>query len=565
MIHAAPPALQQPAPAPDAAALLGQARELRSQKRFAEAVAVYTRMLDLWKDQPEALLERGRTLSWMKRYDEAIRDLKRHGEVHPELAAESEPVLARVTAWSGRFREAVAILQPQVAKGDRQATLDTATYLSWDGQLDRSLALTGEWLKGHPADHDFLILRGRVLGWRGLHDQARRTYEEALRGTPGDGPALLGLAQLDLWAGDPEGAERRMGGLGPEAARSPEAELMRAQVDQRLGRRRRARARTEALLDQPDMREEAQSRLWGFADAQGPWIELSQVRTDSNEGLRAQAQRVDAALPFFDGTLRLGGAWDLLDQSGQGERKPREWSLGVTHPLGTRLTASAQVGRVDDVGGEAAGFHSFSLGWRAAPGLNLVLSHTFAPSLATPRAVDLRTFTRAWGLGGAWVFNQTLDHVTLSLDRGFLSADAARKGLRLEGGHRFPFAGGEARAGLATRLVDQDRSLRIGYFNPERYRYYGATAGASLRHEERWELALDAWGGRQTVNRTASQFTWGYTLAGTWTPGGSAIALFASWDQSVAGLPIADPLDPTSYRDHTLRFGIRVRGSRWIW
>jgi tetratricopeptide (TPR) repeat protein len=501
----------------------------------------------------------------MKRFDEAIRDLKRHREVHPELAAESEPILARVTAWSGRFREAVGILQPYVSRGDRQATLDTATYLSWDQQLDRSLALTGDWLKGHPTDHDFLILRGRVLGWRGLHDQARRTYEEALRGTPGDGPALLGLAQLDLWAGDPEAAERRMATLGAEAARSPEAELMRAQVDQRLGRRRQARARTEALLDHPDIREEAQSGLRGFADAQGPWIELSQIRTDSNEGLRAQTQRVDAAVPFFDGSLRMGGAWDLLDQSGQGERKPREWSLGITHPLGTRLMASAQVGRVDDVGGEAAGFHSLSLAWRAAPGLNLVLSHAFAPALATPRAVDLRTYTRAWGLGGTWVFNQTLDHVALSLDRAFLSADAARKGLRLEGGHRFPFAGGEWRAGLATRLIDQDRSLRIGYFNPERYRYYGATAGASLRHEERWELALDAWGGRQTVNQTASQFTWGYTLAGTWTPGGSAVALFASWDQSVAGLPIADPLDPTSYRDHTLRFGIRIRGNRWIW
>ncbi len=565
MIPPAPPALQAPAPAPDATALLKQARELRSQKRLPEAVAVYTRMLELWKDQPDALLERARTLSWMKRFDEAIRDLKRHREVHPELAAESEPVLARVTAWSGQFKEAVRILQPYVAKGDRQATLDTATYLSWDGHLNQSLALTDAWLKSHPADRDFFILRGRVLGWRGRHAQARRAYQEALRQAPGDREALLGLAQMDLWAGDPDTADRRLASLGAEDAKSPEAELMRAQVDQRMGHLRKARNRTEALLDQPDLREDAQARLRGLADAQGPWLELSQTRTDSNEGLRAQTQRVDAAVPFFDGSLRIGGAFDLLSQSGQAERKPHEWSLGLTHPLGPRLTASAQVGRVDDVGGEAAGFHGLALGWRAAPGLNLVLSHTFAPNLATPMAVDLRTTTRAWGLGGNWVFNQTLDHVALSLDRAFLSPGAARTGLRAEVGHRFPFEWGEWRAGLASRLMDQNQTLRIGFFNPERYRYYGATAGISARREERWEVALDAWGGSQVVNQTASQFTWGYTLAGTWTPGGSAATLFASWGQSVAGLPIADPTDPTSYRDHTLRFGVRIRGNRWIW
>ncbi|WP_243382083.1 tetratricopeptide repeat protein [Geothrix alkalitolerans] len=565
MIHPAPPAMQEPAPAPDAAALLKQARELRSQKRFPEAVAVYTRMLEVWKDQPDALLERARTFSWMKRFDEAIRDLKRHREVHPELAAESEPVLARVTAWSGRFGEAVEILRPHVAKGDRQATLDTATYLSWDGRMDQSLAMADAWLQAHPADTDFHLLRGRVLGWRGRHGQARRAYQEALARTPGNRQAILGLAQLDLWAGDPETAERRLGGLGSEDVQSSEAELIRAQIDQRMGRLRRARTRAEALADQPDVREDAQARLRGLADAQGPWIELSQTRTDSNEGLRAQARRVDAAVPFFDGSLRAGASFDLLDQSGQAKRKPQEWSLGLSHPLGSRVTASAQVGRVDDVGGDAAGFHSLALGWRAAPGLNLVLSHTFAPNLATPRAVDLRTFTRTWGLGGTWVFNQTLDHAALSLERAFLSPGAARTGVRAEAGHRFPIEWGEWRAGLAARFIDQDQSLRIGFFNPERYRYYGATAGVSARREERWEVALDGWGGSQVVNRTASQFTWGYTLAGTWTPGGSAATLFASWSQSVAGLPIADPTDPTSYRDHTLRFGIRIRGNRWFW
>ena len=199
MIPFAPPALQEPAQAPDAEVLLEQGRELRGQKKWPEAVAVYSRMLALWQDHQLALFERAQTLSWMKRFDESIRDFKRHLAVYPELAAESEPALARVTAWSRRFKEAVHILEPYAARGDRQATLDTATFLSWDGQLNRSLAMTGTWLGSHPGDREFLILRARVLGWRGLHGQARQAYEAVLTQSKGDREALLGLAQLDLW------------------------------------------------------------------------------------------------------------------------------------------------------------------------------------------------------------------------------------------------------------------------------------------------------------------------------------------------------------------------------
>jgi tetratricopeptide (TPR) repeat protein len=565
MILFAVPALQEPPQMPDAEVLLEQARELRGQKKWAEAVAVYTRMLTLWKDHQLALFERAQTLSWMKRFDEAIRDFKRHREVYPELAAESEPALARVTAWSKRFKEAVRILEPYVARGDRQAILDTATFLSWDGQFNRSLSLTGTWLSTHPEDREFLILRGRVLGWRGKHGQARKAYEAALAQAPGDREALLGLAQLDLWAGDPEAAELRLAGLKPEEAQSPEVELMRSQIDQRMGRLRSARARAESLRENPEVHDDVQSRFRDLADAQGPWAEMSQTRTDSNDGLRSQSQHLDGAIPLLDGSLRVGGTFNLLDQTGQSERRPQEWSLGLRQPLGSRVSFAAQVGHIDDVGGSPATTHSLSLGLRAAPGLNIALSQTFGPNLDTPLAVDLRTTIRTWNLDESWVFNQTLDHLNLSFSRAFLSAGATQNSLRLDAGHRFPFEHGEWRAGLASRLQDQNQILNVGFFAPEHYRYYGATGGASLSQEERWDVALDVWAGSQTVNQDTSQFSWGYTLAGNWSPKASPLTLFASWGQSVAGLPISDTTNPSSYRDHTVRFGIKIRGNAWIW
>ena len=565
MIFLVPPAFQEPAPTPDAAALLDQAHDLRAGKKWAEAVAIYTRMLDIWQDHRLALFERAQILSWMKRFDESIRDYKRHLAVYPERAAETEPNLAKVTAWSRRFQEAVRILDPYVRKRDRSATLDTATFLSWDGQLARSLALAEGWLKGHPADRDFLLLRGRVLGWKGDHARARQSYQDILAENSGDKDALLGLAQLDLWAGDPESATRGVATLKPEDRKSPEAELMQSQIDQRQGRLRQARARAEALRGNAEVQEDVHSRLREIAEAQGPWVELSQTRTDSNDGLRAEAQRLEAALPLLDGSLRVGGTFNHLEQQGQALRRPQEWSLGLVEPLGPRLSASAMVGRVDDVGGSAATSHALSLGYRAAPGLNLSLSQTYQPNLATPRAVDLRTSLRTWGLGGSWVFNQTLDHLSLAMERTFLSAGAAKTGILGSGGHRFPFEGGELRLGLALRRFDQDQSLNLGFFNPERYRYYGATAGLTVRREERWECTLDTWGGRQEVNQAPNQFGYGYTLAGTWSLVRLPLSLFAAWSQAVAGLPVSSAADPASYRDHTLRFGLRLRGKAWIW
>ena len=68
------------------------------------------------------------------------------------------------------------------------------------------------------------------------------------------------------------------------------------------------------------------------------------------------------------------------------------------------------------------------------------------------------------------------------------------------------------------------------------------------------------------MNQVSSQFSWGYTLAGNWRPKpASPLLLFASWGQSVAGLPISNTTDPSSYRDHTLRFGMKIRGNGWIW
>jgi tetratricopeptide (TPR) repeat protein len=560
-----PPAIQEPAPEPDAGQMLEEARALRAQGKRAEAVAIYTRMLEIWEDHRLALTDRAQTLAWMKRFDEAIRDYRRALAKYPDQADEVEPALARVLAWSKRFREGVQLLESRVARGDRAATLDTATFLSWDHQFTRSLNLAAAWLKEHPGDRDFLVLQGRVLGWSGRHQEARQAYDTVLKAAPEDKEARLGLAQLDLWAGNPEGAAARMVSLTAEDATSAEAELMRSQIAQRQGRLREARARAEALRDNPEVQEDVQSRLRDLAEAQGPWVELAQTRTDSNDGLRAEAQHLEAALPLLDGSLRLGGTLNQLEQAGQSERRPKEWTLGLQQPLGARFSAAAQVGRVDEVGGSAATSHALSLGWRPAPGLNLSLSQSFQPNLATPRAVDLRTDLRTWGLGGGWVFNHTLDQVGLSVERTFLSAGAMKTAWSASGGHRFPFEGGEWRGGLAARRFDQNLSLDLGFFNPQRYRYYGATAGLTLRREERWECTLDGWGGQQAVNEAATQFGWGYTLAGTWSFPRTPLSLFAAWSQSVAGLPVSASSDPSAYRDHTLRVGLRIRGQHWIW
>jgi len=549
--------------------LLERARTARDAGRLPEAIQAYDAMLAQVPDHETALLERAETLGWAGRYDAARAGYQAFRKAFPARALAADLALARLEAWQDHTAEALAILDPWTKQEQRQALLDAATYLSWSGRMDESLARLERWTLAHPDDREAILLQAKVLSWAGRNAGARQAYGGLLKRHPGDREALTGLARLSLWEGDPAAARRTLEGMAPSTLAHPESQLLLAQVESAQGQARAARRRVEPLAAGGSQQRDAKEFLEGLAEAQGPWVEFSGERTDTSEGLRLETPGLRARLPLGDGALNLGLSSHRSDFRGT-VRQPSEFSLGVAHPLGSRWSVNGSVSRLSDLGGRPSWGYGAGLNLAALPGLDLSLSHERSFAVFTPDAVSLRTAFAATDLGATWRFGQGRHALRGGLGQTRVSSEgldqtSTRRSHSASYEYRIPVTLLDLRGGLMTRAFGYDPSLPLGFFNPERYRWNGVFASAAWRRGKTLELSAGAQAGRQSVNHDPSQFTWSYRAGITWSPRPWPVDLSATWSQSVAGLPVTSTQDPSAYREHTLRLGVRIRGNRWIW
>jgi len=563
-----PPAIQVPEPL---GVLLQRARTARDAGRLTEAIQAYDAMLAQVPDHETALLERAETLGWAGRYAEAREGYLAFRKDFPARALTADLALARLAAWQDHTAESLAILDPWLKQEQRQALLDAATYLSWSGRLPESLVRVRRWLLAHPEDREAILLEARVLAWAGRNAEAREAYSRILKQTPGDREALTGLARLSLWEGDAPAARQILDRMPAEVLAHPESQLLLAQVEAAEGRTRSARRRAETLSRGGPAQRDAEALRDDLVRAQGPWIELSADRTDTSEGLRTENPGLRARVPLGDGALDLGLASHRSDFQGA-LRDPSEATLGLSYPLGGHLSASGSLTRISDAGGEPAWGYALGLGYAPFPGLDLNLAHGRTLALFTPQAVALRTAFVTTDLGGTWRFGQGrhalsggLGQADVSSSLGGAAQTSTRHSHMASYEYRFPVTAVDLRGGLMLRGFGYDPSLPLGFFNPGKYRWSGVFGSAAWRRGRMLEIALGAQAGNQTVNGGAGQFTWSYRLGITWSPAPWPIDLSAWWSQSVAGLPVTTPVDPSAYREHTLGMSLRFRGKRWMW
>ncbi|GLH70555.1 hypothetical protein GETHPA_20880 [Geothrix rubra] len=562
----APPAIQAPEPL---GVLLDRARKAREAGRLGEAIQAYDAMLAQVPDHETALLERAETLGWAGRFAEAREGYLAFRKAYPARAYTSDLALARLAAWQDHTAEALARLDPWVKQEQRQALLDSATYLSWSGRLPESLARVRRWRLAHPEDREAILLEARVLAWAGRNAEARGAYDRLLAQAPGDREALAGLARLSIWEGDTAGARRILDRMPAAALAHPESQLLLAQVEAAEGRTRSARRRADALAQGGPAQRDAEELRDDLARARGPWVELAADRTDTSEGLRTENPALRARVPLGDGALDLGLASRRSDFQGA-LRRPSEASLGLSYPLGARMTLSGAVRRISDSGGGPAWGYTLGLGATPLPGLDLSLSRERSLALFTPQAAALRTAFVSTDLGATWRFGQGRHALSGALGQADVTSSAlgltsTRRSHMASYEYRFPVTALDLRGGLMIRGFGYDRTLALGFFNPERYRWSGLFGSAAWRRGRTFELGLGAQAGTQTVNGGAGQFTWSYRAGATWHPRAWPADLSAWWTQSVAGLPVTTPLDPAAYREHTLGLSLRIRGNHWIW
>lgn len=563
---APPPAIQAPEPL---GVLLDRARKARDAGRLAEALQAYDAMLAQVPDHETALLERAETLGWSGRYAEAAAGYESFRKAFPVRAYTADLGLARLAAWQDHTAGALALLDPWVKQERRQAMLDAATYLSWGGRLPESLALVRRWQLAHPDDREALLLEARVLSWAGRNAEARGAFGRILAQAPGDREALAGLARLAMWEGDTAGARRILDRMPAGALAHPESQLLLAQVEAAEGRTRAARRRADRLALGGPVQRDAEELRDDLARTKGPWVELSADRTDTSEGLRTENPALRARMPLGDGALDLGLASHRSDFQGA-LRQPSEASLGLSYPLGARVNVSGALRRISDTGGGPAWGYALGLGVNPLPGLDLSLTRERSLALFTPQAAILRTVFVSTDLGATWRFGQGRHALSAGLGQadvtsGALDLSSTRRSHLASYEYRFPVTALDLRGGALLRGFGYDRTLPLGFFNPERYRWSGVFGRATWKRGRVFEVGLGAQAGNQTVNGGASQFTWSYRASAAWHPRAWPADLSAWWTQSVAGLPVTTPVDPSAYREHTLGLSLRIRGNHWVW
>ena len=564
LMYPMPAQTAQPSPEP-LGLMLQRARNARDAGRTGEALQAYDAMLAQVPTHETALFERAEALAWGGRYAEAEAGFRIFQAAYPARAEEADLRLAQLDAWRDRTGAAVALLDPWVRQGKRQATLDAATYLAWGGRIPESLSRLRAWLKEHPKDQEARLLEAKVLGWDNQFAAARLSYGEVLKEAPAHREALAGLARLDVWEGRPERALKTLDRMDAEGRNHGDSQLLRAQAERGRGLVRAARARVEALANRPGpLQRDARDYREDLVALQGPWVELSSARTDTNEGLRLEEPMLRARLPFFDGHLGLLGAGHRRDLQGTA-RSTHEIGLGVSHPLGSRWQASASLSQFSNIGGAPASGHLLGLGWNPAPGLDLELSQGRTLATFTPAALEQRTAFDTLDLGATWRPGVGRHAVSASLGRAELSAGSVRRSFMGSYEFRFPVTGLDLRAGALVRRFGYSVTLPLGFFNPEQYRWTGAFGSVAWRKGRVFEAGLQVRSGRQIVNGGPSQFTWAYGANLAWSPRPWPIQVFMTWNDSEAGLPISDPTDPSAYREHTFRFGLKIHRNRWIW
>ena len=546
--------------AEDLGTLLRRAREARDAGRWTEALAAYDAMLAQIPAHETALFEKARTLAWAGRHEEAVAAFARFRTSYPSRALDADLGAAQANAWNGQFKPAFILLGNWARQGQRQAVLDQALYQAWEGRTGAAVTELDAWLSTYTKDREARLLRARFLAWAGRLTEARQGYEAILVEHPGDGETMLALARLQLWRGDSTGAQSRLAEAPTENRESPEGRILAAQIDTLEGRPKAARQRLRPLATGGPAQREARELLGEMAEATGPWAELSSTRTDTSEYLRSERWSLAARLPLGNVYGDLGVARNRVTL-GEATPSTKEISLGLAYPLLSVLAFRGTVQHLSDLGGTPATAHSLGLRWRAFPGLSLNVAASRSLAVYTPASVTKRIAFQALEADLAWTFGDGRRTLTVAGGKATLSAGSTRNHLAGALEQRWPVLTGQFKAGLLARSFGYSDSLPLGFFNPEKYRYAGATTGFEVRRGRRWSAGLDVRGGWQKVNEDPKAFTWSYGLNLSCRPHAGPLAFFLAWGAAEAGLPVVDPTDLSTYKEHTLRFGLRLTGS----
>ena len=560
MILLVPACIQQVPSDAEMAELLTRARQARNQSLWAEAIQGYDAVLvrDPWHET--ALFERAQTLGWAKQYPACILAWRLFRERAPWRAGEADQNLSMMASWGRIFDVALDTLEPYVKKGERWAVLDSAKYLSWAGRYRESLSRTSGWIEAHSDDREALLMHARALSWDGQLKAAHSAYAGLVARFPELAEARMGLAQVSLWSGWIEAARTAFDQMVPETRGTPEGRLFDGQVQLAEGRRRSALALLTPLAQQgSSVQRDAEDLIRASAKGNGPSVEIGRGRTLTSEPLRLVDSSIRARLPLGDGSIGLSQTLHHSDLSGL-RSEARDTAANLAYPLGP-LRLSADLGRTTGLGGDPAGFHNLTVLWRLGQGAELSLAQGRTVVGFTPQAVAQRIGIQSTDL--ALALSGFEDSLRLQGGTATVSAGNRRTTWSAAYEHRWRVSPVTLSGGLTARSLGFSETLPLGFWNPGRYRFYGATGGAAFERG-RFSMTVDGRWGRQVTDQQAWTTGRGYGANLSWGLGRSPFTLLLGWSDSTSGLNTVNASDPSTYHEQFVRWGVRMAGP-WHW
>lgn len=156
----------------------------------------------------QARLELARLLSYVKRYDESLVEYGKVLAEKPELV-EAKAEMARVLMWSGKTKEAKALLDSiapdQLSGEDRLLQADLFAMRKEYGKAE---SIYRELLQASPENQAIQLRLAEVLSWTKRYAESLKLYEKLVVAAPQDVQLRRRYAQTLSWAGKTQEAIR---------------------------------------------------------------------------------------------------------------------------------------------------------------------------------------------------------------------------------------------------------------------------------------------------------------------------------------------------------------------
>lgn len=450
-----------------------EADEAWAQGRFEAARDGYRRVLAGNPQAVRANLRIGVLLSWEGKLDSALVFLGRARASDP-ADREIRLIQARVLAWDKQYEAALLRYDSLLTQhpGLRDADLGRAQTLAWAGRLEEAQAVYRRMIARDSTDRDARLGSAQTSAWKGELEEAEREYLHLLRNSPRDVDARVGLGYVYLWQGRGGSAQQQARyALGIDSTHKAARELRR-QLRESAG----SSVETSANWSNDS---DDNTSFWQTAGASAP--------LGGGMGLFGSVNALETSDPVLD-AYRAGGEAGL------------SLTRGVLHLSGAagarRLYPEVAPSRtVATYRGRAT--------LRPHPGVGMSVGYSRLPfdELASLIERDLNIES----LEGGFDLRSASD-LTIYGGAGALWLS--------DGNSRTSFAGGLTRKiqrkfslGLFGRTLSY-RRRGTGYFSPDRFSVFEATAGYS--HEsKRWITSLGGGLGVQQVGRRgAAQGEW---------------------------------------------------------